>query len=135
MNDKTILILSLSAIVCVSIICGTILILNNSSNQNQSITNETDTMNVTNDTVNNTENNNTTSNSNEKQSTSSYKSSKKSSSTSNSEKSSSYRPDVDSSGITREQADYFGYTYTPEHGGHYIGSHEYWDPEAGMYHD
>lgn len=46
-----------------------------------------------------------------------------------------YRPDVDSSGITREQADEFGYTYTEEHGGHYIGSNDHWDEKAGVYHD
>ena len=45
------------------------------------------------------------------------------------------RPEVDSSGITRQQADKYGYTYTTEHGGHYIGSHDHWDEKAGVYHD
>lgn len=135
MNDKTMIIISLSAIVCVAIICGTIIHLNNNSN-NHFVTKDNDTINITNESLNSTDNNNTTLNSNEKQGKSSHKSSKKSSSsTSKSKKSSSYRPDVDSSGITREQADYFGYTYTPEHGGHYIGYNDHWDPEAGVYHD
>ena len=46
-----------------------------------------------------------------------------------------YRPDVDSGGITREEADYWGWQYTPDHGGHYIGSRDHWDENAGMYHD
>lgn len=46
-----------------------------------------------------------------------------------------YRPEVDSSGITREEADYWGWEYTSEHGGHYIGSNDHWDENAGMYHD
>ena len=46
-----------------------------------------------------------------------------------------YRPDVDSSGITREEADKYGWTYTTEHGGHYIGSNDHWDENAGVYHD
>lgn len=46
-----------------------------------------------------------------------------------------YRPDVDSGGITREEADYWGWEYTTEHGGHYIGSHDHWDEKAGVYHD
>ncbi|MBQ6511973.1 Ig-like domain-containing protein [Methanobrevibacter sp.] len=45
------------------------------------------------------------------------------------------RPAVDSSGITREEADYWGWEYTTEHGGHYIGSNDHWDENAGMYHD
>ena len=45
------------------------------------------------------------------------------------------RPEVDSSGITRQQADKYGYTYTTEHGGHYIGSNDHWDEKAGVYHD
>ena len=45
------------------------------------------------------------------------------------------RPAVDSGGITREEADKFGYTYTTEHGGHYIGSNDHWDEKAGVYHD
>lgn len=45
------------------------------------------------------------------------------------------RPEVDSSGITRQQADKYGYTYTTEHGGHYIGAHDHWDEKAGVYHD
>ena len=45
------------------------------------------------------------------------------------------RPAVDSGGITREEADKYGWTYTTEHGGHYIGSHDHWDEKAGMYHD
>lgn len=49
--------------------------------------------------------------------------------------SSSSGPAVDSSGITREEAEEYGWTYTPEHGGHYIGSHDAWDEEAGVYHD
>ena len=52
-----------------------------------------------------------------------------------SKSSGSYRPEVDSDGITREVADKMGYTYTSAHGGHYIGSNDHWDPEAGVYHD
>ncbi len=48
---------------------------------------------------------------------------------------SDYRPAVDSGGITREEADYWGWQYTPEHGGHYHGSRDAWDEEAGVYHD
>ena len=55
--------------------------------------------------------------------------------TSYSSSSQDYRPEVDSSGITRQQADEFGYTYTTEHGGHYIGSNDHWDEKAGVYHD
>lgn len=46
-----------------------------------------------------------------------------------------YRPDVDSGGITREVADKWGYEYTTDHGGHYIGKNDHWDEEAGVYHD
>ena len=46
-----------------------------------------------------------------------------------------YRPAVDSGGITREEADYWGWQYTPEHGGHYHGSRDHWDENAGVYHD
>lgn len=49
--------------------------------------------------------------------------------------SNSYGPEVDSGGITREEAEKYGYTYTSEHGGHYIGSHDHWDENAGVYHD
>lgn len=45
------------------------------------------------------------------------------------------RPAVDSTGITREQADYYGWRYTTEHGGHYRGYHDHWDENAGIYHD
>ncbi|MBR5954756.1 MAG: hypothetical protein IK021_05045, partial [Methanobrevibacter sp.] len=45
------------------------------------------------------------------------------------------RPAVDSGGITREEADKYGYTYTPDHGGHYIGKNDHWDENAGKYHD
>lgn len=48
---------------------------------------------------------------------------------------SDYRPAVDSGGITREEADYWGWQYTPEHGGHYHGSRDAWDEKAGVYHD
>jgi len=48
---------------------------------------------------------------------------------------SDYRPAVDSDGITREEADYYGWKYTSDHGGHYIGSHDHWDENAGVYHD
>ena len=48
---------------------------------------------------------------------------------------SSIGPDVDSGGVTREQAEQFGYTYTTEHGGHYIGPYDHWDEKAGVYHD
>ena len=58
-----------------------------------------------------------------------------SSTSSSSSSGDSIGPEVDSGGITREQAQQFGYTYTTEHGGHYIGSHDHWDEEAGMYHD
>ena len=44
-------------------------------------------------------------------------------------------PEVDSGGVTREQAEKFGYTYTTEHGGHYIGPYDHWDEKAGVYHD
>ena len=44
-------------------------------------------------------------------------------------------PDVDSSGITREVANKYGYTYTEEHGGHYIGYNDAWDEENQCYHD
>ena len=47
----------------------------------------------------------------------------------------SYGPEVDSGGITRKEAKKYGYTYTSEHGGHYIGSNDAWDEEAGVYHD
>lgn len=46
-----------------------------------------------------------------------------------------YRPAVDSDGITREEADEYGWEYTSDHGGHYIGSNDAWDEEAGVYHD
>lgn len=46
-----------------------------------------------------------------------------------------YRPAVDSGGITKEEADYWGWEYTPEHGGHYHGSNDHWDENAGVYHD
>jgi hypothetical protein len=45
------------------------------------------------------------------------------------------RPEVDSTGITREQADKYGWRYTTEHGGHYRGYHDHWDENAGIYHD
>ena len=45
------------------------------------------------------------------------------------------RPEVDSTGITREQADYYGWQYTTEHGGHYRGYNDHWDEKAGIYHD
>ena len=57
------------------------------------------------------------------------------SSSSSSSSGNSIGPEVDSGGITREQAQKYGYTYTTEHGGHYIGSHDRWDENAGMYHD
>ena len=46
-----------------------------------------------------------------------------------------YRPAVDSGGVTRQEADYWGWQYTPEHGGHYHGSRDAWDEKAGVYHD
>ena len=46
-----------------------------------------------------------------------------------------YRPEVDSSGITREEADKYGWRYTTEHGGHYRGYGDHWDENAGIYHD
>lgn len=67
--------------------------------------------------------------------TSSSNSYSSSSSASSSDSSDYSGPAVDSSGITREEAEEYGYTYTPEHGGHYIGSHDAWDEEAGVYHD
>ncbi len=69
----------------------------------------------------------------ETQQTSSTQYSSESSSSQSS--SDSYGPEVDSGGITREEAEKYGFTYTSEHGGHYIGSHDAWDEEAGMYHD
>ena len=62
------------------------------------------------------------------QSTSSHSSTTSSSQSDN-------RPAVDSGGITREEADYWGWEYTTEHGGHYIGAHDHWDEKAGVYHD
>ena len=62
------------------------------------------------------------------QSSSSYSSTSSSSQSDN-------RPAVDSGGVTREEADYWGWQYTPEHGGHYIGAHDHWDEKAGVYHD
>jgi len=56
-------------------------------------------------------------------------------SSASSSSSSSSGPAVDSSGITREEAEEYGWKYTPEHGGHYIGLHDAWDEEAGVYHD
>ncbi len=44
-------------------------------------------------------------------------------------------PDVDSGGVTREEAEAYGWEYTPDHGGHYIGVNDRRDEEAGMYHD
>lgn len=44
-------------------------------------------------------------------------------------------PEVDSSGVTKEEAEKYGYTYTEEHGGHYIGSNDHWDENASVYHD
>ena len=55
-------------------------------------------------------------------------------STSNSN-SSDTRPAVDSGGITREEADKYGWEYTSEHGGHYIGPNDHWDPNSQSYHD
>ena len=46
-----------------------------------------------------------------------------------------YRPAVDSGGVTREIADKYGYEYTTDHGGHYIGKNDHWDEKAGVYHD
>ena len=46
-----------------------------------------------------------------------------------------YRPAVDSSGITREEADKYGWRYTTAHGGHYRGYGDHWDEKAGIYHD
>ena len=46
-----------------------------------------------------------------------------------------YRPEVDSTGITREEADKYGWTYTTDHGGHYRGVGDHWDEKAGIYHD
>ena len=45
------------------------------------------------------------------------------------------RPAVDSGGITREQADKYGWSYTQDHGGHYIGPNDHWDPNSNSYHD
>ena len=42
----------------------------------------------------------------------------------NNQKSDSYGSEIDSGGVTREQAMEYGWTYTSEHGGHYIGSHD-----------
>ena len=57
------------------------------------------------------------------------------SSSSSSSSSNSIGPAVDSGGITREHAQQYGWTYTSEHGGHYIGPHDHWDEKAGVYHD
>ena len=57
------------------------------------------------------------------------------SSSSSSSSSNSIGPAVDSGGVTREQAQQYGWTYTSEHGGHYIGVNDRWDEKAGVYHD
>lgn len=48
---------------------------------------------------------------------------------------SQYPVSVDSGGITREEAKEYGYRYTSEHGGHYIGENDHWDEDAHEYHD
>ena len=58
-----------------------------------------------------------------------------SSTSSSSSSSNSIGPEVDSGGVTREQAQQYGWTYTSEHGGHYIGPYDHWDENAGVYHD
>ena len=35
----------------------------------------------------------------------------------------------------KEVADKYGYEYTTDHGGHYIGKNDRWDEKAGVYHD
>ena len=57
------------------------------------------------------------------------------SSSSSSSSGNSIGPAVDSGGVTREQAQQYGWTYTSEHGGHYIGVNDRWDENAGVYHD
>lgn len=69
------------------------------------------------------------------QKSSSTSSSTSSSSTSSSTSNHYYGPDVDSGGITREQAQAYGWSYTSDHGGHYIGPNDRWDENAGVYHD
>ena len=44
-------------------------------------------------------------------------------------------PAYDSNGISREYAEKMGWTYTSEHGGHYIGQNDHWDENANCYHD
>lgn len=46
-----------------------------------------------------------------------------------------YRNAADSGGITREIADKYGYEYTTDYGGRYIGKNDHWDEKAGVYHD
>lgn len=57
------------------------------------------------------------------------------SSSSSSSSDNSIGPAVDSGGVTREKAQQYGWTYTSEHGGHYIGPYDHWDEKAGVYHD
>ena len=57
------------------------------------------------------------------------------SSSSSSSSGNSIGPAVDSGGVTREQAQQYGWTYTSEHGEHYIGVNDRWDENAGVYHD
>ena len=118
MKNKELIIICITLIICVVIVCGTLIYITENHVENQ--TNNTTTNITTNNTVNNTTDN-ATSNATTKKSTSQYKSSN--------------RPAVDSDGITREEADYFGYRYTTAHGGHYIGSNDHWDEQAQCYHD
>lgn len=53
----------------------------------------------------------------------------------NSKNSANNRPAVDSNGVTKKETDYYGWTYTDKHGGHYIGKNDHWDEDAQRYHD
>ena len=126
MENKNLIIICITIIICVVAICGTLIYITGNHIENQ--TNNTTTNNTTiNTTANNTTDNTTNSTTTTtKKTTSQHKSSNSGSSD---------RPAVDSSGITREQADYFGYRYTTAHGGHYIGSNDHWDEQAQCYHN
>ncbi|RAP43561.1 hypothetical protein [uncultured Methanosphaera sp.] len=126
MKNKELIIICITLIICVVIVCGTLIYITENHVENQ--TNNTTANMTTNNTVNNTTDN-ATSNATTKKTT------KTTSQHKSSDSDNSNRPAVDSDGITREEADYFGYRYTTAHGGHYIGSNDHWDEQAQCYHD
>ena len=103
MKNRELIIICITLIICVVIVCGTLIYITENHVENQ--TNNTTTNITTNNTVNNTTDN-ATSNATTKKSTSQHKSSNSGNSN---------RPAVDSDGITREEADYFGFRYTTAH--------------------